>query len=107
MPVISSKEGSRAFRDYESFLTGPEWRVSFITASRRSLRDIELQTGAISTFDLIFHKHYLAMFNEQDLEEYFTRISSVGIEVTPVMKERIDYYCGGSPLPVGKCSVTK
>jgi len=75
----------------------PEWRVSFITASRRSLRDIELQTKAISTFDLIFHKHYLAMFNEQDLEEYFTRISSVGIEVTPVMKERIDYYCGGHP----------
>ena len=40
----------------------PEWRVTFITTSRRSLREIELQTKAISTFDLIFHKHYLGMF---------------------------------------------
>ncbi len=37
----------------------PEWRVTFITTSRRSLRDIELQTKAGSPLDLIFYKHYL------------------------------------------------
>jgi hypothetical protein len=75
----------------------PEWRVTFITASRRSLRDIELQTKAISTFDLIFHKHYLGMFTEPDIEEYFYRIASVGINISPLMKDRIYFYCGGHP----------
>ncbi len=75
----------------------PEWRVTFITMSRRSLRDIELQTKAISTFDLIFHKHYLGMFNELDTQEYLSRLSSVGIEINPSLKERVSFYCGGHP----------
>lgn len=75
----------------------PEWRVTFITTSRRSLRDIELQTRAISTFDLIFHKHYLGMFNELDTQEYFARLSSVGIEVNSSLKDRASFYCGGHP----------
>ena len=50
----------------------PEWRVTFITVSRRTLRDIELQTQAISTFDLIFHKHFLGMFDEEEMEEYLS-----------------------------------
>lgn len=75
----------------------PEWRVTFITTSRRSLRDIELQTRAISTFDLIFHKHYLGMFNEPDTQEYFARLSSVGIEISPSLKDRVSFYCGGHP----------
>jgi len=75
----------------------PEWRVTFITTSRRTLRDIELQTKAISTFDLIFHKHYLGMFDEADMQEYFARLSSVDIGITPSLKERVNFYCGGHP----------
>ena len=75
----------------------PEWRVTFITTSRRSIRDIEIQTGAISTFDGIFHKHYLAMFNDEDLESYFTRLSSIGASISAEAKERISFYCGGHP----------
>lgn len=75
----------------------PEWRITFITTSRRSLRDIELQTKAISTFDLIFYKYYLGMFSESDIQEFFARMSSVGIEVTLPVQERIRYYCGGHP----------
>ena len=75
----------------------PEWRVTFVTTSRRTLRDIELQTKAISTFDLIFYKHYLGMFDEADSRDYFARLSSVGIELTPSLKERVDFYCGGHP----------
>jgi len=75
----------------------PEWRVTFITTSRRTIREIELQTQAISTLDGIFYKHYLAMFNESDLQEYYMRLSSVGIELTPTAKERLEFYCGGHP----------
>ena len=75
----------------------PEWRVTFITTSRRSLRDIELQTKAISTFDLIFYKHYLGMFSEADTEKYFERLSSVGIKTQAPLKEQVSFYCGNHP----------
>ncbi len=75
----------------------PEWRVTFVTTSRRTIRDIELQTQAISTFDGIFHKHYLAMFDEPSIQEYFSRLSSVGLPVDSTLMERTDFYCGGHP----------
>lgn len=75
----------------------PEWRVTFITTSRRSLQSIESQTKAISTLDHTFHKHYLGMFDNDAIEEYFIRLSSVGITVTPEIKERFLFYCGGHP----------
>jgi hypothetical protein len=75
----------------------PEWRVTYITTSRRTIRDIELQTKAISTFDGIFRKHYLAMFGKEGLQEYFARLTSVGILDNPALRERMDFYCGGHP----------
>jgi hypothetical protein len=42
----------------------PEWRVTFITTSRRTIRKIELQTPANSALDDIFHKHYLGKFEK-------------------------------------------
>lgn len=75
----------------------PEWRVTFITTSRRSLRDIELQTKAGSPLDLIFYKHHLGMFNDTDVQEYYERLSSVGVEITPPLKEQVSFYCGGHP----------
>lgn len=91
------KENISGFQGLRELSYRPEWRINFITVSRRSLRDIELQTKAISTFDLIFHKHYLSMFNEMDMQEYFTRLSSVGIDVTPEIQERVVFYCGKHP----------
>ena len=75
----------------------PEWRVTFVTTSRRSIREIELQTQAISTFDGIFHKHYLAMFCYKDIEEYFKKFSSIGLSLSHDEKERIIFYCGSHP----------
>ncbi|MCL0070614.1 ATP-binding protein [Dehalococcoidia bacterium] len=85
------------FQRLRDLADNPEWRVNFVTTSRRSIRDIESQTQAISTFDGIFHKHYLAMFNSDDLEEYFMRLESVSIPVFPHVKDRILFYCGGYP----------
>lgn len=76
----------------------PEWRVTFITVSRRTLRDIELQTQAISTFDLIFHKHFLRMFNEEEMEEFYQRLASIGLPVNAEVHSKLRYYCGGHPF---------
>jgi hypothetical protein len=76
----------------------PEWRLALVTTSRRTIRDIELQSQAISTLDGIFMKHYLGMFNDQDLRGFFARLSGVGLPVDDLLKEKIRYYCGGHPM---------
>lgn len=86
-----------AFQGLRELSYRPEWRVYYIIMSRRTIRDIELQTQAISTFDGIFHKHYLGMFEPQDVEAYFERIISVGIPDTTFLRERIKFYCDGHP----------
>jgi hypothetical protein len=75
----------------------PEWRVTFITTSRRSIREIETQTQAISTFDGIFYKHYLAMFKDYDIDEYFKRLSSIKLSINSEQRDKILFYCGGHP----------
>jgi hypothetical protein len=75
----------------------PEWRVTFITTSRRTIREIEEHTHAISTFDGIFQKHFLGMFNEIDLQEYFSRLDLTGVTTNQELKEQIDFYCGNYP----------
>lgn len=86
-----------AFQGLRELSYRPEWRVSYIVTARRTIHDIELQTRAISTFDGIFHKHYLGMFNTEDIEEYFERLSSVGILDDTTLRDQIDFYCGGHP----------
>ncbi len=75
----------------------PKWRITLITTSRRSIRDIEIQTAAASNLAGIFHNHYLGMFNDEDIEEYFKRFSSVGLSLSPKARESIYFYCGGHP----------
>jgi hypothetical protein len=91
------KKDISGFQGLRELSYRPEWRVNFITTSRRTIRDIELQTQAISTFDGIFHKHYLAMFSTEDLQAYFARLTSVGTPDTPALKNRVEFYCGGHP----------
>jgi len=75
----------------------PEWRVTFITTSRRTIRHIESQTQAISTLDGIFHKHYLGMFEKIGTDAYFLRLSSVSISIDSFIQKQVDFYCGGYP----------
>ncbi|SRR5579884_125402 len=85
------------FQRLRDLSDNPEWRVNFVTTSRRSIRDIEIQTGGISTFDGIFHKCYLAMFDDDDLQEYFGRFESISASIPPGSEDRISFYCGGYP----------
>lgn len=75
----------------------PEWRVSFIVISRRSIHEIEIQSQAISTFSETCRTHYLAMFNEVDMQEYFKKLSSIGLPLSLDDKDRIVFCCGGHP----------
>jgi len=91
------KRDMSGFQGLRELSYRPEWRVTFVTTSRRSIQSIELQTRAISTLEGIFQNHYIGMFDVEALEEYFARLSSVGVNVTPQMREEILFYCGGHP----------
>lgn len=91
------KDNTAGFQGLRELSYRPEWRVTFVTTSRRTIRDIELQTQAISTFDGIFHKHYLGMFDDSALKEYFARLSLAGFPSEARIKSQIDSYCGGHP----------
>ena len=75
----------------------PEWHISFLTTSRRNIKDIETQSKGISNLDGIFDKHYLGMFVKEDQEAYYEKIQTVGLQLTESDKEQIMYYCGGHP----------
>jgi AAA+ ATPase superfamily predicted ATPase len=75
----------------------PEGRVTFVTTSRRTIREIEEQTHAISTFDGIFAKEYLGVFDNEDMTEFYEVMGKTELHVTQEMLEQIESYCGGHP----------
>lgn len=92
------KNNISGFQGLRELSYRPEWSVSFITTSRRTIREIEEYTQAISTFDGIFKKHYLGMFDNDDLQVYFSRFEPLGITISlDDEKQQIDFYCGGYP----------
>ncbi len=75
----------------------PEQKVIFVTTSRRSIHDIEERSIGTSTFDGIFHKHYLSLFDKTDMDEYYNRLATVHVMVDTSLKNQIVRYCGGHP----------
>ena len=75
----------------------PELGVTLVTTSRRSIKTIELQAGDISTLSETFRRHYLAMFDDEELRIFFNRLASAGVDVSEDLKTDVLSYCGGYP----------
>ena len=86
------------FRTLRALGCHPEGRVTFVTTSRGTLRDIERQAGTVSVLDGIFRKRYLAMFDAAGWQAYLMRLSRLGIPVDASVKGLINYYCGRHPF---------
>lgn len=91
------RENIGSFQKLRDLADNPNWRVIFVLISRRTIRDIEFQSAGVSNFDGIFHKIFLSMFNEQDMDEYFKMINNTGLNLGDSEKEKIYFYCGGYP----------
>lgn len=77
----------------------PTWRISFLALSRRSLIEIETQTGGISNLALIFSTYTLVDFDEKDMDDFFIKIEkTLGVELDTNIKSKIIYYAGGNPF---------
>ena len=76
----------------------PGFRLSLVVISRRDIRIVEEQSGAISTLAGIFDdKVFLKPFNSDELKEYFQMFEKLAIPLEQAHIDRINYYCGGWP----------
>ena len=90
-------EDVNGFQGLRELSYNPQWRITFITTSRRTVYDIELQTRGMSTLAGIFQTMYLGMFSDQDRQEFYQRLASVGIPITEEVRSKFSSYCGGHP----------
>ena len=90
-------EDINGFQGLRELSYNPQWRVTFITTSRRTVYDIEMQTKGISTLAGIFQTYYLKMYSDQDIKEFYTKLASTGIEVTDEIEGKLCGFCGRHP----------
>jgi len=89
--------GETAFQRLRALADYPDYRLSLVLTARRSIGNIERQAGSSSPFHNIFQVQRLAMFNDEDLEAYFSRFSSIEISLSDACRERVLFYCGAHP----------
>lgn len=88
-----------AFQSLREMAYHPEWRVAFVTLSRRPLTEIEEQAKAdISTFAGTFNDVYLRPFSLEELRVMLGRAEAVGITVDDALLEEVSGVTGGHPL---------
>ena len=90
-------EGETAFQRLRELADYPDYRLSLVLTSRRSIGDIERLAGSTSPFHNIFQVQRLAMFSDEDLEIYFSQFLSIGISISSISRERMLFYCGAHP----------
>jgi hypothetical protein len=91
------KNEVRGFQKLRDLSYYPDREVTYITMSTRSIREIEMQTPGLSNLDQTFLTHYLTVFENEDIKEYFKKFSSCGINISPENEKRVAFYCGGHP----------
>jgi len=91
------REDFNGFQGLRELSYNPQWRVTFISISRRTVYDIEVQTKGMSTLAGIFNTHYLSMYSHQEEQEFFQKLASVGIPITDEVRSKFCSYCGGHP----------
>jgi len=92
------KDTAEGFQKLRSLSYNPKYSVTFVTTSRRSVKNIEETLKGSSTFYETFMNNNLGAFNENDKNDYFEKVSSVGINFSADDKDKISTYCGNHPF---------
>jgi hypothetical protein len=85
------------FQTLRELTYNPDLKTCQITISRRSLREIELQSGSISNYYSLFHERSLLSYDSDDLVEYFGKMKNVGLQLNDDQHKTIKYHCGSHP----------
>lgn len=91
------KDTAEGFQKLRSLSYNPKYSVTFVTTSRRSVKNIEETLKGSSTFYETFMNNNLGAFNENDKKEYFEKVSYIGINFSADDKDKINTYCGSHP----------
>lgn len=74
-----------------------ETKIGLITISRKSIQELEPDNGALSNFYQIFTDLRLKLYSSADIELYWKRIESLGLNISIDYKVMSNEYCGHHP----------
>ena len=83
---------------FRTIFSEPQYNVSAITISRRSLQIIEGDLPRSSTFHGIFDTIYFEGFDDDDMKKYYKVFEDRKITLDEKQREEIEYYCGRLPF---------
>ena len=90
-------KGDTAFQRLRELADYPDYGLSLVLTCRRSIRDNEHEAGSNSPFHNIFQVQRLGMFNDKDLDAYYSLFSTLRTPIPSAFQERVVFYCGAHP----------
>lgn len=84
------------FQTLRELSTKPDTKICIVTCSRKTIQEIESKDGAISNFYGTFSEIRLGMFSEEDIKEYWNRLSIVG-NIPDEYKIYVHFCVGSHP----------
>ena len=75
----------------------PDYKLCYVTTTRKTLQEIEANNGSISNFYGIFQDLRLGLFNDNDIVDYWKRVEGV-YSPTDNFKNQIKLYVGNHPF---------
>ena len=91
------EDASCYFQQLRGLLTDPDYKISFIIVSRRSLSFLETRCQGGSAFHLTFDNQQLVGFNKNEMHQFRDRIAQYGVHLTDEEWKRLIEYTGCSP----------
>ena len=92
-------DGTKAFNQLRNLVSGEHgFKISLVLVAHRLIKVIEDKAGSSSPFYKLFNPPIrLAMFNDDDLECFFSKFSKASITISGADRNRISYFCGAHP----------
>ncbi|MBO5630492.1 MAG: hypothetical protein J5965_15620 [Aeriscardovia sp.] len=84
------------FQTLREISTKPDTKICIVTCSRKTIQEIESKDGAISNFYGTFSEIRLGMFSNEDMKEYWERLSYAN-EITQEYKDYVQFCIGCHP----------
>ena len=91
------KNETKYYELFRTLFSSPEYNISALLISRRSLNIIEDATYQSSTFHGIFDPVQFPGFEDEDLKEFFSVFDRYGIKLEEEDRSTIEFYAGRLP----------
>lgn len=90
-------QNSFYYQELREIYDSPQYATSGILVTRRRLQLFEAKCPYISTFHGVFNERMVTPFSDEDMKDFYARLSLYDIVVSGAGKERLAYYSGRTP----------